>query len=205
MQNKDSRFGDNSFCCRFFNRGEAMDKMIIDGYEFSSGRDAKLAIKEKSIIDKIKVSIDIKDTKNVYDTYNKLVSKNYFVTPVGLTFLNEMREYLMQFYSAEELKYISVPARTVQNEDVQLLERSNNEIHKLEIENIRLSKLVKRLTIAAVAMIILIIGMFFIVVTNENLGYFNAEEKILNKYSGWQERLEGWEEELMEREEQLNR
>ncbi|MBQ8166138.1 MAG: hypothetical protein IJZ96_03780 [Lachnospiraceae bacterium] len=182
-----------------------MDKMIVDGYEFSSGRDAKLAIKEKSIIEKIKSGIDINDTKNVYDTYNKLVSKNYFVTPVGLTFLTEMRDYLTQFYSVDELKNINVPSRTVQNEDEKLVLHSNNQIHKLELENTRLSKLVKVLTVAVIAMVILIIGMFFIVITNENLGYFNAEEKILNKYSAWQERLEGWEQELIEREEQLNR
>ncbi len=182
-----------------------MDKMIVDGYEFSNGRDAKLAVKEKSVVEKIKAGIDINDTTNVYETYNKLVSKNYFVTPVGLTFLTEMRDYLMQFYSADELKYINVPSRTVQNEAENLVLHSNNQIHKLESENAILNKVVKRLTIAVVAMIILIIGMFFIVITNENLGYFNAEEKILNKYSAWQERLEGWEQELIEREEQLNR
>ena len=194
-----------AFYINKLSRRNVMDKMIVDGYEFSSGRDAKLAIKEKSIIEKIKSGIDINDTKNVYDTYNKLVSKNYFVTPVGLTFLTEMRDYLTQFYSVDELKNINVPSRTVQNEDEKLVLHSNNQIHKLELENTRLSKLVKVLTVAVIAMVILIIGMFFIVITNENLGYFNAEEKILNKYSAWQERLEGWEQELIEREEQLNR
>ena len=55
------------------------------------------------------------------------------------------------------------------------------------------------------AFIAIVIGMFFIIVTNDNLGYFDAEEKVLDKYSAWQERLETWEEELENREEILNK
>lgn len=182
-----------------------MDKMIVDGFQFASGRDAKHAIKEKNAMDKLKDSIDISDTASVYSAYNKLVSKNYFVTPVGLAFLNEMRGYLLQFYTEQELKPVNVPSRVNQEDDMQLLKHSSDRVSKLEKDNDKLRKTVRNLTIAVVTMTILIIGMIFIVVANENLGYFNAEEKILNKYSAWQERLEGWEEELIQREELLEK
>jgi len=180
-----------------------MEKMVVDGFEFASGRDAKIAIKEKNAIEKLKNSIDINATEDVYSTYNKLISKKYFITPVGLTFLNEMRGYLLQFYSEQELKPVSVPSSTKQDDNLQLIKQNSDKLTKLQNDNDRLRKIINRLVVAVVVMTILIIGMLFIVITNENLGYFNAEEKVLNKYSAWQERLEGWEEELIQREEQL--
>ena len=182
-----------------------MDKLIIDGYSFATNRDAKVAIKEKNTIEKIKAGIDINNTQGVYDTYNKLVAKNYFSTPVGISFLHEMRDYLKQFYEDDELKPIIIADRTPKSQESGLLELNYKQLERLKAENARLNSIKNKLIIAVVAMLIVIIGMLFIVVTNENLGYFNAEEKVLNKYSAWQERLEGWEEELMKREEELSK
>lgn len=182
-----------------------MDKQIIDGYSFASSRDVKLAIKEKNAIEKIKESINIQNTEGLYETYNKLVTKNYFVTPVGMSFLHEMRDYLKQFYGEEELKPIAVIDRRPKVEEDRKIEFNYNQLEKLRQENTRLNNIKQKLVIALVAMVIIIVGMLFIVVTNENLGYFNAEEKVLNKYSAWQERLENWEEELMRREEALSK
>ncbi len=182
-----------------------MDKQIIDGYSFVSSRDVKLAIKEKNAIEKIKDSINIQNTESVYETYNKLVLKNYFVTPVGMSFLHEMRDYLKQFYEETELKPIVVVDRRPKVEDDFKLELNYKQLEKLKQENARLNSIKQKLVIAVVSMFIIIMGMLFIVVTNENLGYFNAEEKVLNKYASWQERLENWEEELIQREEALTR
>ncbi len=182
-----------------------MDKQIIDGYSFVSSRDVKLAIKEKNAIEKIKDSIDIKNTESIYETYNKLVNKNYFITPVGMSFLHDMRDYLKQFYGEEELKPIAVMDTRPKAEEDKKIEFNYKQLEKLRQENARLNSIKQKLIIAISAMVIIIVGMLFIVVTNENLGYFNAEEKVLNKYSAWQERLENWEEELMRREEALTK
>lgn len=184
---------------------KVMDKQIIDGYFFASSRDVKMAIKEKDAIEKIKDSINIQNTESVYDTYNKLVTKNYFVTPVGMSFLHDMRDYLKQFYGEEELKPIAVADRRTKVEDDVKLELNYKQLEKLKQENSRLNRIKQRLVIMVISMIIIIVGMLFIVVTNENLGYFNAEEKVLNKYASWQERLENWEEELIRREEALSK
>lgn len=180
-----------------------MDKLVIDGYCFSNSQDAKLALKEKNAISKIKDSIDISNTVAVYETYNKLVSKSYFVTPVGLGFLHEMRDYLKQFYDEDELKTITVLSKQKNKESNTLGEFNYKNLEKLKLENEKLNSLRQKLVIAVVAMVIIIVGMMFIVVTNENLGYFNAEEKLLNKYAAWQERLENWEQELIKREDEL--
>lgn len=182
-----------------------MEKQIIDGYSFASSRDVKMAIKEKNAIEKIKDSINIQNTESVYETYNKLVAKCYFVTPVGMSFLHDMRDYLKQFYKEEELKPITVVDKSPKVEEDIKLELNYRQLEKLKQENSRLNRIKQKLVISVVAMAIIIVGMLFIVITNENLGYFNAEEKILNKYASWQERLENWEEELIRREDALSK
>ncbi len=181
-----------------------MDKMIVDGYKFASSRDTKLAIKEKNAIGKLQESIDINNTESVYETYNKLVSKNYFTTPVGLAFLKEMRDYLKQYYSEDELKPINVIDRTPRNDNNGHMELNYRQFEKLKQENESLNNIKQKLSIAIVAMLVVIVGMVFIVITNDNLGYFNAEEKVLNKYAAWEERLSGWEDELIRREAELS-
>ncbi len=182
-----------------------MEKLIIDGFLFASKRDAKMAIKEKQAIDKIKDSLDIKNTQSVFDTYNKLVAKNYFTTPVGITFLYEMRDYLKQFYDQEQLAPITIVNTKPKQEENVNYELNYRQLEKLRTENDRLESLKKKLMVAVAAMAIIIVGMVFIVITNENLGYFNAEEKVLNKYASWQERLENWEQELIRREDELGK
>ena len=54
-----------------------------------------------------------------------------------------------------------------------------------------------------IALIVIIIGMFWIVITSDNLGYFNAEDKVLNKYSSWEEELNAREAAIRQREEEL--
>ena len=60
-----------------------------------------------------------------------------------------------------------------------------------------------RMTITIVALIFIIVGMFIIAAVNPNVGYINTENKILNKYSAWQEDLERREAAVKEKEEQL--
>lgn len=182
-----------------------MSRLTVYGYTFENGRDAKLATKEEKAIHKLQESIDISNTQSVYETYNKLVSKRYFSTPVGMSFLHEMRDYLKEHYSEEELKPIYVSDKRGHNEEHGLLEMNYKQLEKLKDENQRLTRIKQRLTIALVSLIIIIVGMVFIVITNDNLGYFNAEEKVLNKYAAWQERLEGWEDELIRREAELEK
>jgi len=53
-------------------------------------------------------------------------------------------------------------------------------------------------------LIFIIVGMFIIAAVNPNVGYINTENKILNKYSAWQEDLERREAAVKEKEEQLD-
>lgn len=180
------------------------NKKIVDGYIFKSVRDAERAQREYENVQDIKKKINIDNNDEVYRLYVRLVEKKYFRTPVGIGFLHEMREYLLERGIDAELIPVPVPGITVVRQNgADLLYQEKYE--KLKDDNEKLNIMKKKLMIAVAALTVIVIGMIFIVITNKNLGYFNAEEKVLDKYSAWQERLESWEEELMEREDELDR
>lgn len=174
---------------------------IVDGYIFKNIQEAERAKKELESINKIKAEIDINNGDKMEQLYKKLVDKRCYVTPVGINFLHEMREYIINELCIYDIPPVPasfiVKKNTHDKVDADKFEQVKNELEK-EV-GIR-----KKLTIFLVAFGVIIIGMFFIIVTNDNLGYFNAEEKVLDKYSAWQERLETWELELEEREEMQN-
>ncbi len=179
-----------------------MKKPIIDGYVFSSAKETEEAKKEYESVAKLKRKLNVENIDEMVRVYNKLVSRNYFSTPIGLGFLHDMREYLMSRIDGDPLPPVTVSLNSVSKESTE--QPSDAKYDKMKKEYDKLLAIKKKLVIAVAALVALVVGMFFIIVTNDNLGYFNAEEKVLDKYSAWQERLQNWEQELIEREDQLD-
>lgn len=171
----------------------------MDGYQFLDKHSFELAKLEKDRIEVIKQSMAQDSPENMKVVYDKLTQKLYFSTPIGMDFLGEMRKYLLAFYKEEDLLPIPVPTgritKGVRGKTVDI-----ERYKKLKSEKDRIAQIKGKLTIAVIAMLITIIGILFILLTNENVGYMRTEEKIVNKYAAWEERLYNWEQELNERE-----
>ena len=179
---------------------------VVAGYRFSRRADATKARKEIGNIAKIKGRIDENNISDMTKLYKGLISKNYFSTPVGLSFLHEMREYIMQKDPTVELDYVPVPRlaeKKVRPEDSTQYVFLKEDRDRLQEECDDMKRKRPKMIIAIVALIVLVVGMFFIVITNDNLGFFNAENKVLNKYSAWEEQLTQRERELAEWEAEL--
>lgn len=185
-----------------------MDEHIVEGYYFEDIREANKAKKEYFNICKLKGTISFDDLQGMKKLYLKLSSKNYFSTPIGYAFLQEMREYLVEKTNDESLPLISVERTNVVKVPEVINEKhpeiSSEKYKKLRSEYSKLKRTKKVLQIAVISLAIIIAGMFYIMATNKNIGYFNTEEKILNKYAAWEERLESWEDELGQREYELD-
>lgn len=179
----------------------ANEQYIVNGYSFVSKSEYERAKKEQVNIEKIKATIDINDVPSVLEMYEKLTSKKYFTTQVGLSFLAEMREYLCA-NGIEDVSYVKVsPAVSMKIlEDYKKMKRqletSEEKVNKLQFRN-------RQLFVFVVTLIICVVGMIFMIVTSDNLGYINAEEKVLNKYSAWEEDLKQREQAIIQREEEL--
>ncbi|MDE6024336.1 MAG: hypothetical protein K2G45_02680 [Lachnospiraceae bacterium] len=174
-------------------------KLVVDGYIFRSRTEFERAKKEYETVHNIMENLNMDNEEDVIKLYSKLVTKKYFQTPIGLSFLHELRQLIIGGKDNASMPYIPV----VPTVRMRAPEQQERQYKKLKDQFDYQSIIKSRLTIAVVAMAVIIVGMIYIAMTNENVGYFNAEEKIVNKYSTWQEQLDKREEELNIREERI--
>ena len=77
------------------------NKIIVDGFAFTDKATAQKALKEAGNIKYVKENLDTKNPRMVLEMYHKLNKENVFETPVGLTYLKKLQDYL---YRIPEIK-----------------------------------------------------------------------------------------------------
>lgn len=171
----------------------------VGGYEFTTAREAQEAQKELRNIQALKGKIDFNKKKEVLEIYKRLIDKRAFRTPVGLQFMGEFRDYLIDTMKCreEDVPTIPIPASNGRFREEQ------EQVKLLQIENERMHKKSRYMTIAITALIVTILAMFAITAWNPNVGYINTENKILNRYAGWEEELTNREKQIQEKEREL--
>ncbi len=167
----------------------------IDGFVFEDEKINRQALREFTYIEKMKGSMSNLRPEQLKEFYHKLIDKRIFTTQVGYTFLYEIRSTLVEQYHIpdEDLDEIVIP-----KVEVEQPKPTNDQQLKEQVVALRRSK--SLMSYVIVTLIIVIIGFFVIIAKNDNIGYINTENKILNKYAKWQEELEERERELDERE-----
>lgn len=173
--------------------------LIVGGFLFDSYKDALEALREQKNVNALKDKMDLNHPEEVAALYIRLVERKVFKTLVGLQFLSEFREYLVEDLHMNEadIPYIYVlPSTGFPRAKQEQLEFLQNENQKMEVEK-------RKYLIAVFVLIGVIIAMFVITVLNPNVGYINTENKILNRYAGWEEDLSRREAQIREREAEL--
>ena len=173
--------------------------LIVGGFLFDSNKDAQEALREQRNIEALKEKIDFNNVNEITALYKRLVERKVFKTLVGLQFLSEYREYLVEDLHMDEadIPYIYVlPSAGFPRHKQEQLEFLQNENQKIETEK-------RKYLISTFVLIGVIIAMFIITILNPNVGYINTENKILNRYAGWEEDLTRREAEIREREAEL--
>lgn len=161
-----------------------MDELFVNGYRFQSKEDAVLARGELNKIEQIKQRLDYNSIEEIYNVYSKAIEKKIFITPIGLTFLHELREYLIQCdYEEDDLTPIPVVGMVTITEPVaprkkEMVEANKNAKTKIHF----LTALVTLLTLA-------VIVMFVMMIKSNNPTILNYKEKLINHYSSWEDEL----------------
>lgn len=181
----------------------------VQGYVFQSPAEAKRAMQELEYIDKIKAGLSPEDIESMRKLYIKLTAKGYFITPVGISFLHDMRNYLEEQGIDLSSHPIPVLSRTrASGEDDGRKDRRFDEMEKhyekaqKVIDDLQKTRI--RLTVAVIALVVVVVGMLIIAISNENVGYFRTEQKVVDKYAAWEEELSRKEQQLMEWEDSLS-
>lgn len=172
---------------------------VVGTYVFQSMEQARLAEKEKKMVELLIQKTDFNNKDVVKTLYDNLVQNQLLKTPIGYDFMNQLRKILLEEYHmpAEEITYIpvSIPMKT---NSKTILE---DETLKDKLKKVTNQK--NTFAIITALLICLVVGMFMMIAFSGNVGYINTENKILDKYCKWEEELKEKESELKEREEAI--
>ena len=173
------------------------ERVTALGYEFACLDDAILAQSEMKKIDYLKSHLDKGDAQTVKALYDKAIDEKFFKTPVGIAFLTEMREYLIDVldYSEEEVQAIPLYMfydTTKKNDNA-----SDDKKKKKEPVGLLFISIVLN-----IALIGAVIWMFWIATHTDNPNIINYETVLTNRYASWDQELTERERQvrLMERE-----
>lgn len=176
------------------------ESLIVEGFVFSSIKEAQIAMKEQKNIEVIRERTEFSNPEAIYELYVKLMERNMFKTIIGYNFLYELRNTLITEFSYDEQKLPTI--HLPQNMEYDKVSRLNQGVMEMKIEQLLLVK--KRMSIVIAALAFMVIAMFVIAAVNPNVGYVNTERKVVDKYSAWQEDLEQREQAVKEKEKELN-
>lgn len=158
------------------------ERITALGYEFASLDDAILAQSEKKKIDFIKENLDRGDADTVKALYDKAIEGEYFKTPVGIVFLSEMREYLIDTLDFTEDEVRAIPLK-VRYDNKKTPSAETKKKPKEKVGPLFVS------VILNIALFIGVIIMFWIALHTEQPNILNYETAITNRYAAWEQDL----------------
>lgn len=191
-----------------------MAKYNIGGYIFDDENKAKKAAKELKAVEYILGQIKDADEKGVLSVYKKLINQRLFSTEIGMGFLSQLRQNLVSsgafteediplVYSLDESDRTSKesPSTTVQSKDNEekleekpkvkkkIADKSvvNGDDHLKELKRLKLINRI--LLILCITLLLCVLGMFYVNSTINSPTILNYEEKLIDKYSSWEQEL----------------
>ncbi|MBD5552357.1 MAG: hypothetical protein HDQ96_14500 [Lachnospiraceae bacterium] len=180
---------------------EQKKEYIVNGFLFMSREDAVAAREEMKKANYLRRHLDYKGADLVLQLYRKALAERTFQTPVGLAFVNELRDRLIEAGVEEfDIEPIPVYYDVVQNKmrsGFEPVKEQPEEKPKKEMGKLGLSIALN------VILGLLVAGMFYVAMTGENPNILNYKNAIVNKYAAWEQELTEREQAVREKEKEL--
>lgn len=202
-----------------------MAKYNIGGYIFDDENKAKKAAKELKAVEYILGQIKDSDENAVLTVYKKLLNQRMFSTEIGMSFLAQLRQNLLDsevftpedippVYSLEEPPKDVTPEEktedTNSSSDEKVSKAKKEKADKKVVAKVtndsseikRLKAINKVLLILCIALLLCVLGMFYVSTTINSPTILDYEEKLIDKYSSWEQDLTEREEAIREKEQE---
>ena len=176
----------------------AAERVTALGYEFANIDDAVLAQAEVKKIDYLKSHLDQGDAETVKALYDKAIDDNFFRSPVGMNFLSELREYMIDTLDFTEDEVRPVPIYMLYDGKASGKNVPNKKEEKKEKVGFLFISVVLN-----IALIVGVIVMFWIAANTDQPNIINYETALTDKYATWEQDLSRRESELREAEKAL--
>lgn len=181
----------------------------VQGYMFSSQKDAMQAKTELLKIQKLEEKMDYNNPQMVYMVYKKALENRIFKTPIGYEYLRKLQTMLTQsdkikepiqeipIYQMYHLRDSTNPIVERVKSDPKLKEKKERERKRKEFFPLRTSIFFN------VLLAVLVLAMLYISTTGSNPNVLNYERSIQDKYATWEQELAEREAVVREKEREL--
>lgn len=177
----------------------------LSGYTFEDSQDYREAKRELESVEYIRANTDLNDINKVLKLYTKLVERKTFKSVVGIEFLVELRNKILDAGIVTEN---NLPGIRIEKTNKQIrvydndLEREQEKSYLAKLEDYRIR--LKNSRIISAFLIGIIVIMLLISIFMDRSMYSIYENKIIDQYEAWQQELEAREAALEERENAVN-
>ncbi|MBQ8528011.1 MAG: hypothetical protein IJ429_06000 [Lachnospiraceae bacterium] len=185
---------------------------LVGGIAFTDIKQAKLAQIEQKRIEILDEKLNYNDIEAVANVYKKARDNRTFQTPVGITYMLRLYDWLIKNqYEGVDKMYVIMDqeAEKAQPDDLEKgLLSERDELWKSRLENQKkkeqaVSAKLRVSVFVNVVLVLLVIVLFVISQTGNNPTVLNYKTKIINQYTAWEQELEEREAIIEEKEAQL--
>lgn len=185
---------------------------LVGGIAFTDMKQAKLAQIEQKRIEILDEKLNYNDIEAVANVYKKARDNRTFQTPVGITYMLRLYDWLIKNkYEGVDKMYVIMDQASERAEvdDLEkglLSERDELWKSRLDAKNKKLNETAMKLRTSVfvnIVLVVLVIVLFIISQTGNNPTILNYKTKIINQYSVWEQELQEREQAVEEKEAQL--
>lgn len=183
---------------------------VVGGFYFAEEKMAELARHEAEGVAYIRSRTDLQNPEMVQKLYHRVLEENVFETPIGMTFLKEIRDYLSMIPGIDQRELAAIDTAKFEHaakpEPVKKEKKEEFRKEKNGEQERRLKRMRKGIRFSVLCNLFLFIvalGMIFLNLSSSRPNILDYENKLLNQYAGWEQELSDREELLRQKEQEL--
>lgn len=190
------------------------------GFVFRTKKEAELAQREIEGTKYPRQKLDMENPNAVFSIYQNLIEQDLFETPVGYCFLKELRDYLLMIPAISNEEVLAIPIRYPQTEEEEKKQKKEQKKEEQRKERQREKEKAKNkkeqkkegknykgrcqfFMVTSLILLISVVSMMLLAATSDNVNILNYENKLIDKYSSWEQELEEREQAVKEQEQAL--
>lgn len=190
------------------------------GFVFRTKKEAELAQSEIEGTKYLRQKLDMENPNAVFSIYQNLIEQDLFETPVGYCFLKELRDYLLMIPAISNEEVLAIPIRYPQTEEEEKKQKKEQKKEEQRKERQREKEKAKNkkeqkkegknykgrcqfFMVTSLILLISVVSMLLLAATSDNVNILNYENKLIDKYSSWEQELEEREQAVKEQEQAL--
>ena len=200
--------------------GQLQETYEAGGFVFRTKKEAELAQREIEGTKYLRQKLDMENPNAVFSIYQNLIEQDLFETPVGYCFLKELRDYLLMIPAISNEEVLAIPIRYPQTEEEEKKQKKEQKKEEQRKERQREKEKAKNkkeqkkegknykgrcqfFMVTSLILLISVVSMMLLAATSDNVNILNYENKLIDKYSSWEQELEEREQAVKEQEQAL--